>query len=84
MAENDQLELTLLQFPLEPATPPEFTSVGYGIKVTIVFLQGKWQVLVWDLDGEIPRPWYPGAAPVHKWVHLDEFLKHLEKLFGIR
>jgi hypothetical protein len=87
---NDQLELELLSNAvLEPLAPPSLDAgVSWGLMIRIRWhrAQGGWCVCVANIDStdSVKQGWVPnGQAPAYQMIPLNEYLKKLERLFGI-
>lgn len=86
---NDELELELLMNPPAPLTATHLETAAWGLSVRLVWTakNGKrgWYVPVANLDSTngVIEGWTPGKVPVFDHMHIDEYLKKLERLFGI-
>lgn len=87
---DDQLELELLSnVALEPLAPPSLDAgVSWGLMIRIRWHRekGGWCVCVANIDSVdgVKQGWVPnGQAPIYEMMPLDEYLKKLERLFGI-
>jgi hypothetical protein len=87
---NDQLELELLSnAPIEPLTPPSLdTGVSWGLMIRIQWhpAKGGWYACVANIDSidGVKQGWIPnGQAPIYEMMPLADYLKKLERLFGI-
>jgi hypothetical protein len=81
----DELQYELFFNPIVPAEPPKLDTASWGIQLRIGWHHGMWQVAVAELDSvkDVRASWVPGRVPVMTWAPLDEYLKKLERLFGI-
>jgi hypothetical protein len=83
---NDQLELELLMNPPAPLTATHLESAAWGLSIRLTWVPGKgWCVPIAQLDSVdgVKQGWYPGRVPYFDIVTLPEYLKKLERLFGL-
>ena len=83
---DDELQYELLFNSIGPLEPPKLDTASWGITLRVVWYKAKWHVAVANLDSidGVIKSWAPtGTPPMMTWVPLDEYLKKLERLFGI-
>jgi hypothetical protein len=87
---NVQLELELLgNAPIEPLTAPSLDAgVSWGLMIRIRWHRekGGWCVCVANIDSTdgVKQGWVPnGQAPYYEMMPIADYLKKLERLFGI-
>jgi hypothetical protein len=83
---NDELQYELLFQPLTPVVPPQLDTISWGIQLRVIWHKTQWHVTVAQLDSTdgVTKSWVPnGSPPVMTYMPLDEYLKKLERLFGI-
>lgn len=85
---DDELQYELLFNPIVPMEPPKLdVGVSWGIQLRVIWHRGKWHTCVAQLDSidGVTKSWIPNGAPpqMMPYVPLDEYLKKLERLFGI-
>jgi hypothetical protein len=86
---NDELELELLMNPPAPLTATHLETAAWGLSIRLVWTTVKgytgWAVPVANLDSVngVIEGWRPGKVPQFDHVPLPEYLKKLERLFGL-